>query len=656
MNHKIKEVANRMYETLPVKLAVKKRSQQAYDEELKKQTAPYAYWTAHCEEKREDADAVPSELMAQCTTVVFSHIGQADFRSVKTPYTLLVDDRGETADFAAGEICKHLHGQDLIYGDEDIIERGGGRRHTPFFKPDWSPDTFLCFQYLGGLIAVRTELACRIERQDIPDRDIALYDFLLKYTERADKICHIPRVLYHRYEDAGHVMPTEDFEKYHMVREQAKKRRGYTRQPDELVSVIIPSKDNPALLKQCIDSIMENTLYERYEIIVVDNGSRRETAREIQTYLNGIGARYVYEAMDFNFSKMCNLGAQYARGDYLLFLNDDITATRETDYMTVMLKEAIKPHVGAVGAKLLYPDSDIIQHVGITGLRCGPSHKLATYPDSESYYFGRNRLSYNCAAVTGACLMVSREKFLEVGSFHVKMKVGYNDIAFCASLIEAGYYNVIRNDVMLYHHESLSRGKDAESRGKHDRLLKERQLCYAAHPWLKGNDPFYNPNLTQEDIVYEPNVVADCNSRYSRNLQFKPDKPFQGREDAEALAYSLEQVEERMREEPDEPDYMYLEGWFFWKGCDNALTDRYLMLTDEKGKRHFFTVSPKYRTDVAQVFPKERHVELSGFVCRIGRDVLRRQKRWQTGFAIRSRLTGEMVFVHTEQEIANGLS
>ena len=209
--------------------------------------------------------------------------------------------------------------------------------------------------------------------------------------------------------------------------------------------------------------------------------------------------------MDFNFSRMCNLGVKNSSGDILLFLNDDIEVL-DGQWLENMVGHAQVPYTGAVGAKLLYPDRDSIQHIGIINIKLGPVHLFARYTDKSTYYFNRNRIEYNYLAVTAACLTIERRKFDEVGGFDEGLAVAYNDVDFCFKLFEAGYYNVIRNDAVLIHYESISRGDDRDSDEKYARLMKEQQVLYEKHPRFDRIDPFYNINLTQRKDNFSYNM------------------------------------------------------------------------------------------------------------------------------------------------------
>lgn len=198
---------------------------------------------------------------------------------------------------------------------------------------------------------------------------------------------------------------------------------------------------------------------------------------------------------------MCNKGAELAKGDYILLLNDDIEIIQE-DWLDKMLEKAMLPHVGAVGVKLLYPGSNTIQHAGITNIRLGPAHKLQFRDDRNDYYFLRNRLCFDVLGVTGACLMVKKSTYEAVGGLSETLRVAFNDVELCYHLYDMGYVNVVRNDVALYHHESLSRGMD-DSVEKLKRLHQELNMLYELHPSIYGQDPFYHRYLVRDVLDQE---------------------------------------------------------------------------------------------------------------------------------------------------------
>lgn len=348
---------------------------------------------------------------------------------------------------------------DIIYSDEDIIENG--IRKNPFFKPGWSPDTLRSFNYIGFAF-IKRELI-----KEFTD----YYSLLLELSYKDINVSNVEKILLH-------MKRTEREEN------TVEKYRG-----ERLVSIIIPSRDNYEVLKRCIDSIRDKSEYKNYEIIVVDNGSENSTKSSIEK----IADKYIYEKCDFNFSKMCNMGAENAEGGFLLFLNDD-TEVISADWLNVMLSYCENERTGAVGCKLIYPKSNKIQHCGIVNIQNGPVHCFQGYDENNDLYFGRNKYSYNYSAVTGACLLIKKEIFY---GFDESLPVAYNDVDLCLSLLEKGYFNVVVNSVKLYHYESLTRGDDREEENKLKRLYIERDKLNKKHGLLCYKDKFYNRNLTQ---------------------------------------------------------------------------------------------------------------------------------------------------------------
>ena len=406
---------------------------------------------------------------------------------------------------------------DFIYSDEDKLSEDGKHRHQPHFKPDWSPDTMMSLMYTCHLGVYRKTIGDELGWLRTGYEGAQDYDFTLRFTEKTRKIGHIPKILYHwreRKESTAINPEAKDYivEATRKTKTEALKRRGFVADVEWVdniyqfrvnykpignpkVSIIIPSKDNFAVYRRCVDTLINKTAYKNYEIVTVDNGSSDENREKYEQYINEKGQKYIYEKMDFNFSKMCNIGVENSDGELILLLNDDMEII-SGEWLERMTGHALLPYTGAVGAKLLYPDSTFIQHTGVFSFDSGPSHALCRYDDDIIFNFGRNKIEYNYSAVTAACLMITRKKYMEVGGLDESFAVAYNDVKFCFDLLEKGYYNVVRADAVLYHHESLSRGSDVVDKAKYERLLKERRRLYSSHPSLEGKDPFYNPNLT----------------------------------------------------------------------------------------------------------------------------------------------------------------
>ncbi len=343
---------------------------------------------------------------------------------------------------------------DVIYTDEVIRDR-------KFFKPDYSPHTLESFNYIGPAF-IKTESARKFKTK-------GYYSLLKAMSEAGCTFHHIPKLCF-----------TTD-------RMPERSTENICSEVKDKVSIIIPSKDNPCCLKDCIDSINESK-YKNYEIIVVDNGS----SPQVQEQYAAMADKYIFREQPFNFSVMCNMGARAAEGKYLLFLNDDIVV-RDKLWLNKLISKAEKQNAGAVGAKLLYPQNNRIQHCGVISTANGPVHAFIGADNAEDCYFGRNKMTYNYLAVTAACLCIRKEIF---PYFDEDLSVAYNDVELCFRLYKKGFYNLVVNDILIYHCESYSRGKDMGDKEKMQRLLSERHRLYELHPEFKAHDPFYNPNLS----------------------------------------------------------------------------------------------------------------------------------------------------------------
>ncbi len=436
---------------------------------------------------------------------------------------------------------------DFIYSDEDKISEDGKVRRDPFFKPDWSPETFMSYMYTCHLAVYRKSLLEEIGGLRVGFEGSQDYDLVLRIMEKTSRIGHVPKILYHwrmRAESTANAMTAKPYvmESTRRAKEEALMRRKipgtltlipdiaqyrvtYIPRENPLISIIIPSKDNVEVLARGLKSIREKTAYANYEMIVVDNGSTAENKEKVGRLADELDVRYLYDPMPFHFSKMCNIGANAAKGGLLLFLNDDIEITEEVkknphmisevgDWLSILAGQAQVSYTGAVGCKLYYPGTIRLQHAGVLNLKIGPGHCLYGQQDNLNYYYGRNLLDYNFTAVTGACLMIEKKKFEEVGGFDENFPVAYNDVELCFKLVEHGYYNVLRNDVALVHHESVSRGRDDASAKKEERRKKEMEKLYEMHPLFAGGyDPCYNPNLVKDkgDFSFDmSNAVPPC--------------------------------------------------------------------------------------------------------------------------------------------------
>lgn len=590
------------------------------------------------------------------------YMGQI-LKNTETELIVIAMSEGNENRIALPYICKKFLEQDgliLIYGDEDVEKNGV--RETPWLKPDWSPDRFLSGFYFGSLVAVRRDALqeayelcngedafCKLEDGE---KLYYLLFYLLKnqgaFAPRSGKteerVCHLPVVLYHTKKEG-----------YERVSQLALPAKAVQELQEELLvsreallSIIIPSKDNPTVLFQCLDSLLKKTRTRHsYEIILVDNGSHKDNRKLIEEKaaslnrsaeegeLGGFrGITYLYSSMEFNFSAMCNLGAANARGELFLFLNDDIEII-QPDWLERMEEKVLLPYAGAVGAKLLYPGTDKIQHAGITNLRVGPAHKLLQVSDADVHYYGMNRGVHDMLAVTGACLMVRRDVFDKAGGFYEGLAVAFNDVDLCYTLYELGYYNIVRNDTVFYHHESLSRGYDMESEEKQLRLNREKDLLYLRHQALYGRDPFYHPYLTMD--MLEPEYGPAYRYQVHLELPWSLAQEVTGqigraREDA-CLVVGMEcakdiykwqygvSPKERGGNVPVGEMGYYFQGYSFVIGADNACYRKKLLLKNRKnGKIWAISVEDGCRQDIKENLKDQLNVDLTGFSAKMKRD------------------------------------
>ena len=390
------------------------------------------------------------------------------------------------------------------------------------------------------------------------------------------------------------------------------------------VSIVIPSKDNPSVLERCLKSIVRWTKDISCEVIVVDNGSSSENKTELEKLQQEYGFSYIYQPMEFNFSKMCNMGAALAEYSLLLFLNDDCEV-RGAKWLSHMASLAAVKTAGAVGAKLYYPESKRIQHCGIYNIQVGPVHKLQFKEDIRSYYDRRNLDVRNVLAVTAACLMVRRSVFEKINGFDENLKVAFNDVDFCYKLYKAGYDNVIDNEIHLWHHESLSRGND-ESPEKLKRLMQEKQKLYSKHHILWEADPYYHPGFTTD--ILDTGYSFDYEYPHHKHLAVEhpvsiSSLPSGCRVD-ECVAVMVEYagnlkgwfldagLVEKIQETMDCTKAAYLQGNAVVLGSDNACFEKKIILRhEETGELYQILPEWYYRPDVFCNLPdRQNHLKL----------------------------------------------
>ena len=439
-------------------------------------------------------------------------------------FCVLFDHDDLLAKEALFEIVKFLNSTpkaDFIYSDEDKTD-GFGLFMEPHFKYSWSPDNLLSRNYPGHLTTLRTAILKEIGGFTIGLEGSQDYDVYLRFTEKTKNIYHLPKILYHwrmhensvalntyskpyayiagqkaiaaaiarRNEPGEVIMHTEEMLGFYTIRYKIKEFKK--------VSILIPAKNKPELLRQCVDSIFSKSTYKNFEVIVIDNGSTDKGFMElVAAYENkfpGQFKSYVHD-IPFNFSKLINFGASKAQGDYLLLLNND-TEVITPDWIEAMVEQAQRDSIGVVGAKLLFPD-ETIQHAGIVFDENNmPVHIFAG--DYKHLYNLQLNAINNYPALTGACVMVKKQLFETLNGFDENFAVEFNDIDFCLRATEQGLFNVYLPHVELYHYESVSRGKSHDSKKGFETYYEEKnRFNLKTNPALIRNDYRKNLTLTQ---------------------------------------------------------------------------------------------------------------------------------------------------------------
>ena len=419
-------------------------------------------------------------------------------------------------------------GAELIYTDEDKVEADSSRHFQPHFKPEFNLDLLRSNNYITHFLVVRRELAEKagLFREDMNGAQD--YDFIFRCTENTEQIVRIPEVLYHwrTHADSTADNPMSKQYAYEAGKkaiEEHLKRTGtdgeveilpdfgfyrvhYPVKDQPLVSVIIPNRDSAGLLKECLAALKEND-YPNYEVIIVENGSReRETFEYYKELSQNPQIHLVRWKKEFNYSAINNYGIQYARGDYYLFLNNDVRGTISADWLAEMLGVCERKDVGAVGAKLYYPDNKV-QHAGIViGIGGIAGSMFVDLPRGRSGYMHKACLLQDMSAVTAACMLVKKSAFAAAGGFSEELSVAFNDVDLCLKIGILGYRIVFDPYAELYHDESRTRGPE-DSPEKVKRFQSE--IEYMRTHWihlLKNGDPYYNPNLSLKKWNYSLRV------------------------------------------------------------------------------------------------------------------------------------------------------
>ena len=436
-------------------------------------------------------------------------------------YLMLCDHDDTLEPDALYEIVKAINdtGADVLYTDEDKVSMDGRHYFDPNFKPDFNLFRLRENNYICHIFVVKKSLTdetglLRSEFDGAQD-----FDFILRCCEKAQKITHIPKVLYHwrchmdstaadpsskayAYE-AGRKAVREHYQRLGIdAKVEMTERPGWYRshvkvQGNPLISVIIPNKDHTDDLELCLFSMTRKSTYRNYEILIVENNSEKEETFEYYRKLPDRypKARVLTWEKEFNYSAINNFAAKEAKGEYLLFLNNDVEILTP-DWMEEMLQNCQQENVAAVGAKLYYPD-DTIQHAGVVlGLGGIAGHIMCRASKEDPGYFGRMISVQEISAVTAACMMVKKSDFDAVGGLDETFQVAFNDIDLCMKFRAAGKKIIFTPYAELYHYESKSRGLEdtPEKQFRFDKEVKRFQEKWAQQ--LEMGDPYYSPNLS----------------------------------------------------------------------------------------------------------------------------------------------------------------
>jgi GT2 family glycosyltransferase len=454
-------------------------------------------------------------------------------------FAVFLDHDDELSDHAMTEIARCLREHpdaDFVYSDHDVID-DHGKRLQVFYKPDWSPELLLSYMYVGHLKVVRTELARRMRGFRAGLEGSADHDFVLRVGEETSRIHHIPKVLYHWRAAPDSMARRSDtktyaFESGRLAVEQALTRRKIASEaewPDwarrarlgiyrlrftstrELpATILIPTRDRVDLLRDCVKSIEARTDHPKWQIVILDNDSSEPETIE---YLEASPHRVLSTPGRFNFSLLVNAGVKAAETEHVVLLNND-TLVVSPRWLTELIGYSQMEGVGAVGAKLLYPDGRI-QHAGVTlGVHGLTAHAFDGKPDRysplEFGYFAH--VARNVSAVTAACMLVRRSLHLEIGGFdEEQLGVAWNDTDYCLRLLESGHRIVMNPYAELIHLGSASRGDS-----KNDREV--RTMFERWSGWIRS-DPYYNPNLSHVDTGFALRTSLNERDR----LHYSPD-------------------------------------------------------------------------------------------------------------------------------------
>jgi len=405
---------------------------------------------------------------------------------------------------------KLREGHDVVYSDEDKLDDNSGALVEPFFKPDWSPEYFRGVMYVGHLLCVRRDLAART-RFDSAFDGVQDFEFMLRLSETNPRIGHIPQILYHWRKTPGSIAEKTDAKPQigslqeravnaHLERTKLPARAEQSRLPHRLkilpttrthlpgVSIIIPSRDAPDILGRCLKSVFEKTSHPNFEVIVMDNETTDERALGL---MEKYPVRRIPFPNPFNFSRANNQGSAAATGELLVFLNNDTEVIAE-DWLQQLAYYAEQPDVGAAGALLAYEDRTV-QHAGVAlGMRGTADHTMRRFPIDADGYAGNLACAREVSVVTGACMMIQKAVFEEIGGFNEHFFTAYQDVDVCLRLRARGLRVICTPRALLHHHEFVSRPSYYYD------IIDRMLLLDQWEDVIERGDPYYNPNLDLE--------------------------------------------------------------------------------------------------------------------------------------------------------------
>ena len=430
----------------------------------------------------------------------------AALREAQGDFAALIDENDVLAPAALYDVASALKESpdcDVVYSDEDRLSQGN-RRHAPYFKPEWSPELLLASNYVGRLAMMRVATVVAAGGfRDVcePNEE---WDLFLRLSRSQARFRRLPHCLYHRRDVVDSIVtPSNDT----ALRDHCQalgipatvttitgiSRVVWDVQGQPTVSIVIPNRDAAAVLRQCVDGLLERTHYPRHELVIVDNASTEPDVLDLYRSIERTGrGRIVPFNRPFNYSAACNTGAAAARGELLLFLNNDIEVIAP-DWLDELIRWAQRPDIGVVGAKLLYPDRTI-QHAGVIFGIGLVGHIFSRAREGTSGLFGSSETYRNYLAVTGACHMMRKDVFERLGGYDERFRISFSDVLFCMEARRAGYRIVYTPHARLIHHESYTRTRDDSAQ---DMELLARYL--RSHDFVE--DPYLHPELNPNSLV-----------------------------------------------------------------------------------------------------------------------------------------------------------